>query len=184
MLVIGVAEVVLVAGVVTDWFGLGPRLTSAASGGSTPPTGPDPNPFGEKVDSLEATITYSGNTTGYFPGIDQVNICGRCPLLPTTRWVPTPPQALVAIFFNVTNTGNTYHELTEFNLTAAHADQSGVFELFSIFCCSANNYDEDADLVGFVPGQTIGLEAYILAANIPSTGGVGYALVLAMESAN
>lgn len=182
MVLIGVAEVVVVAGVVTDWFGLGPDLARHSGGSPATPTGPNPNPFAEKVDSLRTTIAYTGNTSGYFPGLASAQVCGHCPVLPTIDWGHSPPVAVVAIFFNVTNAGGAFHEITNFTLTASQANQSRVFDLFGIYCCAPNDFDEDVDFVGVTPGQTVGIEAYLTATDIPSSGGAGYDLILAMVS--
>lgn len=184
VVVVGVAEAVVVAGVVTDWFGLAAIVAGPTSGAPPLPQGPNPDPFGEKVNSLEAAIVYTGNATGYFPDIDHANVCHHCPLPPTILWDQSPPQALFPVFFNITNTGTSYHEITNFSLSVVHGNPNRVFTLYHMFCCTANNYDEDVELVGFLAGQTIGIEAYILASNIPSAGGGGYDLTLAMDSSS
>lgn len=182
VVVVGVVEAIIVAGVLTDWFGVGAIVAGPTSTGPPLLHGPNPDPYGEKVNSLAASIVYSGNATGYFPDIDHANVCHHCPLPPTILWDQSPPQALFPVFFNITNTGSGYHEISNFTLSAAHGNPNRVFELFHIYCCSANNYDEDVEVVGFLPGQTIGIEAYIVASNIPSAGGGGYDLMLTMDS--
>lgn len=184
MVLLGVAEVVVVAGVVTDWFGFGPELSKGTAGGPSMPAGESPNPFGEKVDGLMATIDYAGNASGYFPAIDHVDLCRHCPALPAIDWGRAPPRAVVTVLFNVTNTGSSFHEITSFALSAAGAKGPHVFTLFGVYCCAPNNYGEDVDFVGLTPGQTMGLEAYLTATAIPSAGGVGYELTLAMVSSN
>ncbi|MCI4337404.1 MAG: hypothetical protein L3K17_09530, partial [Thermoplasmata archaeon] len=174
LVLVGILEIVVVAGVITGWFGL-PGFV-AKNGATAPPgpTGPDPNPFHEKLNALYGEVSYSGNESGYFSGVDRVNLCSVCPALPFVDYQYSPPFAVVTVFFNLTNTGSTYHTATSFTLVAGSADASGVFELLGMYCCAPNNYDEDTEALGVSPGMTWSLEAIVVASSIPSNGGQGY----------
>lgn len=182
MVVVAAAEVAIVAGVVTGGFGLGSPWDHGSAGGSATPPGPSPNPYGEKVAVLAGSIRYTGNASGYFAGLASANLCGHCPMEPTIDWNRSPVQAVVKVLFNVTNTGSGFHELTGFNLSAAVGNESGVFELVGIFCCAPNNFAEDVDLVGVTPGQTLTIEAFLAATQVPDVGPAGFDLTLAMAS--
>lgn len=184
MVALGVAEGVVVAGVVTDGFGLAPLLSQPAPASSRSPNGPNPNPFNEKLDGLRTTIDYTGGAVGYFPGLANAQVCARCPMLPAVNSLRSPPEAVAAVVFNITNTGNAYHEITNFTLGVLNGTPSGVFELYGMYCCAATNFNEEVEFVGFTAGQTIEVEAYLFATEIPNANGAGYELSLSMVSSS
>lgn len=164
------AEIVLWAGVGTDWFGL------AASGSSSGTTaqGPNPNPYNETVQHVYADVTYTGNLTGYFPALEGVDICNHCPARPFTDDEFTPPVAGFWFYFNVTNKASYDESITNFTLATSGANP----ELFvpGYALVGYPTYLSRAARVQFLPDQTIGMAAFVYAVSIPDVGPGGFVL--------
>ncbi|HYK92478.1 MAG TPA: hypothetical protein VEY07_00335 [Thermoplasmata archaeon] len=170
--VLELAVVVFFAGVFTSWFGLVNAGGSPSGGG---PPGSDPNPHAEKVNSVALGIVYSGNTSGYFSIRPAGNACTGCPESPSVDLRFGAPIADIVVYLNLTNTGNAYHEVTSWNVSATNFAGADPFYVRAVLCCY-NSYAESAELLGLVPGQTFGLALLIAADSIPANGGAGYSL--------
>jgi len=179
-----VAAIVVEAGAVTNGFGL-LRARSGTSGGGNNTTGPDPNPFHEKVTAVVGGLTYSGGGTNPFPALAGGELCSKCPELPKENSSYSPPVAGLWFFFNVTVTGHNASHLGNFSLTTSGSNPS-LFKLVGVLCCYTTKsvrYAEQVLSIYVIPGNPpIGLAVYVIASLVPSDGGVGYALTLHMTS--
>jgi hypothetical protein len=164
------AEIVVWTGVATDWFGL--TSSGGSSGGTSP--GPNPNPYNETVRSVVANVTYTGNLSGYFPALQGQDICGHCPARPFTDDNYAPPVAGFWFYFNVTNTAAYYETIVNFTLSTSGANPH-LFTPGYARCCYPQ-YQSYAGMVGFTPGRTFGLEAFVYAASLPDVGPSGFVL--------
>jgi len=170
-----VLAVLLEVAAVTDGFGL---LNKGK--GSSGPTGPGPNPYGEMVTSVEASITYSGGGTDPFPNLQGTNVCGKCPVLPKDDTNLAPPVALVWVYFNVSYSGSTDAKIANFTLTSS-GDNASLFKLVGVFVYPT--YDEPVPEVLFNPGMpTLGLALEMTSTSIPNDGTTGYALTFHLTS--
>src|SRR5271170_2705852 len=95
-------EIVVGAGMATDWFWWAPAGGSSAAGGGGP-AGPNPNPYNETIQGVWAGINYTGTSNGYFVVLEGTNICGHCPALPYTDYNISPAVAGFWFYFNVTS---------------------------------------------------------------------------------
>lgn len=176
----GLAVVVEVA-VFTNAFGL--IVAKSSSGGTPvgPPPGPNPNPYNESITGVNTTITYyEKNATGYFPALEGKQLCPACPERPKTNYNYTPPAAGFWFYVNVTNTGNTDEELSNFSLTTS-GPNAALFVLVVVLCCYPL-YGEETYALSFLSGATWSLAAYVIAAAIPDDGTTGYALTFSAVS--
>ena len=153
-------------------YGLG---GSSSAPPNTTPSGPDPNPYNEALNAVVGSIVYSGNATGYFSGIEGINLCGPCPVVPHAYPGVTPTVAGLSFAFNLTNTGGSYHTLSRFSLTTTNSQNQSVYHLGGLYCC-APAFDETVTLIGILPGQTVEFLMYVFASSVPSNGGQGYSL--------
>ena len=166
-----ITAIVLLAGLFTGWFGLG----STNPGGGALGTGPDLNPHGEAVNGVYLSIQYSGNSTGYFVVRPSGNLCTGCPMVPALDDRFGTPLVSLFVYFNLTNSGTEYHELSGWNLTDPGYSGADPFSLRAVLCC-APLYGESSALVGAAPGQTVPLAFYFTAEEVPANGGDGFSL--------
>lgn len=167
------AVIVIEVGAVTNFFGLEDHHAS----GSTGPTGPGLNPYGEMMISVTGEIVYTGSGSNYFPGLEHSTLCGRCSELPNEYSQDIPPEVGFYFFFNVTNEQTTGKEsISQPVLTTV--PHSTIFTLVTFCCYSALNtpYSESlTDGLTFPANTTWGLEGYIYTTvTIPSTSSGGY----------
>jgi hypothetical protein len=162
------AEIVVWTGVATNWFGPVPGVP-----GTTSP-GPNPNPYNETVAAVIANVTYTGNLSGYFPALQNENVCGHCPALPFMDDNYTPAVAGFWFYFNVTNNAAYYETFVNFTLTTSGANPQ-LFTPGYVRCCYPG-YESYAAQVGFTPGMTWGVEAFVYAASLPNVGPSGFVL--------
>ncbi|HYA10888.1 MAG TPA: hypothetical protein VEH10_04375 [Thermoplasmata archaeon] len=178
VLVACVAAIVVEIGAVTDGFGVGGLFKSG--GGSSGRTGPDPNPANERITSVTATITYSGKGSDPFPGLNGVDLCVNCPLLPRVNANVTPAVADVWIYFNVTYTGSNTTTISNFTLATSGPD-AGLFQFLGVFAGPV--YNEPVPLVTFYSGHTTwALAIHAAATSVPDDGTAGYALTFHVTS--
>lgn len=170
--ILEVAIIVFFAGVFTDWFGL--TATSPTTAGGL--QGADPNPHSEKVTSVALAMSYVGSLSGYFTIRPSGNACAQCPVLPAVDIRFGAPIADVVVYFNLTNTGSLYHEVTSWNVTTLNYAGSNPFSVRAVLCCYPA-YLESAELAGLNPSQTLGFAILIQAASLPSNGGAGFSLL-------
>jgi len=179
VLVACLAAVVIEVGAVTDGFGIGSLL---ASRGPSSSGSPGPNPYGEEVTAVYASL--SGSGAGSFPSLEGTNLCliPACPATPKEDTTYDPPVAGMWFFFNVSNVGSTGAYLSNFTLTTSGSEPH-LFELVAVKCCyagsGASSYGEVVTSVYFTSsgsGSYHGLAAYAIAASIPDDGPTGYAL--------
>jgi hypothetical protein len=163
-------ELVVWTGQATDWFGWTPQ---GAVSPSSPP-GPNPNPFNETVQSVIANVTYTGNLTGYFPALEEQDICNHCPRLPIEDDAHDPPTAGFWFYFNVTNNAPYTESIVNFTLTTSGANPQ-LFLPGYVVCC-APSYNSYAAQVVFPSGLTVGLGAFVTAASLPNVGPSGFIL--------
>lgn len=163
------AEIVLWTGVATNWFG-----PATAGGSGTNPPGPNPNPYNELIRGVVVNVTYTGNLSGYFPALENQDVCGRCPALPFMDDNYTPPVAGFWFYFNVTNDAAYYETIANFTLSTSGTNP----ELFvpGYAKCCYPWFESYAAMVGFTPGQTFGLAAFVYAPSIPDVGSSGFVL--------
>ena len=155
------AVVIVEIAAVTNGFGL---LTHPAS---APPKPPDLNPYDEEVSIVLSNVTYSGHATGYFPGLDEQDLCGvQCPLL-RIYTDHQPDEIGFYFFFNVTNTADVSVNMSNPALGISGTNQT-VFFLKTFCCYSTLSQPYSEPLVGklrFSPsgsdGSEIGLEGYV-----------------------
>jgi len=181
LLIVGLAcaaAVLVEVGAFTGLFGLVNLLE-----GSHGAAGPDLNPYHERILQITSNITYYGSTSGYFPALSGVSLCGRaCPALPRV-WTPTqgslPPEVGIFFWFNLTNTATT-----DVNLSVPALTTSGpVPTLFYLetYCCytkAAPQYDELIDsTIVFTAGHEFGFEGYAFTTiPLPAVAAGGYTL--------
>jgi len=173
-----IAAVVIEVGAVTDGFGI-PGLLQPQGTSSPPPTGPNPNPYGEPIVAIWASVAY-GSSAQPFPNITNTNLCHDCPLTPKENTAYDPPVAGLWIYFNVTNVDATSANLGNFSLNTSGSEPA-LFELVSVVCCYSPHgpsYGEVVTRVSFTPGMTFGFAAYAFAVSIPYDGTTGYSLYL------
>jgi hypothetical protein len=171
------AEIVVWTGVATNWFGVIPAGGSSPKG--TPE--PNPNPYNETVRKVVAAVNYTGNLSGYFPALQGLDICGHCPAVPFNDTAFSPPVAGFWFYFNVTNTASYYESISNFTVTTSGANPN-LFLPGYAKCCYPGFLSFVAQ-VGFVPGQTFGLEAFVHAAFLPNVGPSGFTLYFNVTSA-
>ncbi len=169
-----VAAVLIEVALFTNGFGL---VRSAATGGGTPSPGPNPNPYAVNVTSVTAALVFNGKGTNPFPFLVGGELCSRCPQAPQANANYSSEGAVLLVYFNVTNSGENWTTLGNFTLTTSGPNPS-LFTLNSMQVGPA--YGEPTPQIGFTPGQTDGLLAFISVGNLTSNGGVGYALTLHM----
>jgi hypothetical protein len=165
------AAVVIEVGAVTEGFGLVGLLTSHRGTG---PGGPNPNPYGELVVAVLASITY-GSSDHAFPALQGAQLCALCPVVPPENTSYDPPVAGLWFYFNVTNTGSNYTYLANFTLTTSGASPE-LFTLVGGVLCCAPAYHEVVHGVWFTAGERFGFRAYAIATSIPDDGPTGYTL--------
>ncbi|HLN50507.1 MAG TPA: hypothetical protein VK455_00375 [Thermoplasmata archaeon] len=173
------AEIVIGAGIATDWFWFGPASGSSAPGGGGKP-GPNPNPYNETILGVWAGISYTGAMSGYFIALQGKEICGHCPAIPFTDYNFSPPVAGFWFYFNVTSNATTYETISNFTVATSGANP----ELFSpgfVSCCYPS-YESTTARVGFTPSETVGLAAFVHAASIPDVGPSGFVLYFNVTS--
>lgn len=173
-----VAAVLIEVGAFTGFFGLGALLTRSPG-----PPGPNLNPDHQWILGIWSNVTYIGPQTAYFPSLNGTSLCGRaCPELPKV-WVPRqgslPPEIGVYFYFNVTNTASVDVNLSVPILTTSGPNPT-LFYL-QTWCCYSKVgvlYDELIDSpVGFIPGQTFGIEGYAYTTvALPAVEAGGYVL--------
>jgi len=168
------AELVIWAGIGTDWFAWGGRSTTR-----TPPS-PNLNPFNDSVQSVLAGINYTGNLTGYFAALEGNEICGHCPAHPFTNENFSVPVVEFRFFFNVTNSATQWEAITNFTLVTSGTDP-GLFTPGGGRCCYPT-YTILTGYVDFSPGQTIGLAVYAYASSLPDVGPPGFVLYFNVTS--
>ena len=164
------AEIVVWTGVATNWF----RPTSSTTSSGTTPTGPNPNPYDEVVQAVFVNVTYSGNLSGYFPALQDQDVCGHCPARPFTDENYSPPVAGFWFYFNVTNTAAYWETIANFTLSTSGANPQ-LFTPGYAKCCYPN-YNIYVGGLGFTPGQAFGLEVFVYAASLPDVGSAGFTL--------
>jgi hypothetical protein len=164
------AAVLIEVGAVTSWFGIPALLAGSNSSG---PSGTNPNPFGEMVTGVLASITYTtGNRS--FPDLQGTDLCAGCPELPLLNRSYDPPVAGIVFYFNVTDEGLNATRLANFTLTASGGN-SALFRLVGVACCYPL-FEEVVASVYFTAGTTYGFRAYAVASLIPDDGSTGYEL--------
>jgi len=176
--VLCVAAIVLETAAVTGVFGLANGQTR-----STGPSGPDLNPYGERIVAIGGNITYAGPARGYFPALNGTSLCPHlCPETPLvwgTDGSNGSPEIGVRFFYNVTNVGNRTANLSLPVLTTGGPDPT-LFVLETYCCYSAVNQPYGELLtVGpqFTAGTTIGLEEWAFTTSvIPAVTGGNYTL--------
>jgi hypothetical protein len=166
------AAVIAATALVTDGFGLAKYLRGS-SGGSP---GPDPNPYGEKVNSVTGALVYLGSGgTGYIHNFTGYDLCSPCPIAPPENTTYNPPVAGLWVYFNVTNAGPNVSSFGNFSVTTSGSDP-GLFELNFSACCYPTYDGTDDSYIG--PGLTFGFAIFLVAPSIPDNNGTGYAVVL------
>lgn len=170
------AEIIVWAGVATNWFG---SFSSGTSNGTTAP-GPNPNPYGELVQAVIAHIVYTGNLSGYFPALQDQNVCGHCPAQPFTDDNYSPPVAGFWFNFNVTNTAPYDESIVNFTLNTSGANPQ-LFRPGIVRCCYPTYQSPAAQLV-FILDQTLGLKVFVYAASVPDVGPSGFILYFNVTS--
>ena len=168
-----VAAVLIEVALFTNGFGL---LGTHGTGGTTPP-GPNPNPYDVNVTSVTSDVAYHGPGLNPFPGLVGAELCDRCPVAPRADYNFTPAVAVLYVYFNVTNTGGNWTNLSNFTLTTSGSDP-GLFTLASI--TQGPDYSEPTNFTSFTPGMTKPLLATITAESVPPNGSSGYSLTLDM----
>ncbi len=167
-----VGVVVAIGAVVGSLLALSYLNGSGGSGGTSPP---DPNPAKVPILGVHGSLSYNGSSSGYLAIVEGSNLCAQCPVIPETNYEFTPPVAGFAFFFNVTNLGNVYHTVGGFRIAGPSVGGTSVFRLLAVFCC-APGYQESTEMVGLVPGLTMGLMVFVAAPSIPSSGMPGYTI--------
>lgn len=162
----------------TSWYGLVPYSASTSHGGTvhTPPSGPNLNPYNEAVQAVLASITYNGNSSGYFAALEGTQLCDRCPVVPHTDDLFSPPFVGFWFYVNVTNSANQWETLTNFTVSTSGTDPT-LFTLEWVVCCyPLYQYLVLADGAGFTAHQTLGLGVFTEAAQLPDVGPSGFTL--------
>jgi hypothetical protein len=172
------AEIVIGAGIATDWFWFGPASGSSTSGGGKP--GPNPNPYNETILGVWASINYTDAASGYFTALQGLDICGHCPARPFTDYNFSPPVAGFWFYFNVTNNGSQYETISNFTVATSGANPS-LFTPGFVACCYPS-YELTTAKVGFTPGETFALAGFVHAASIPDVGPSGFVLYFNVTS--
>ena len=179
LIILGVvvsAEIVVWTGQATNWFGWVP----ATKGSGTGPAGPNPNPYNETVEAVIANVTYTGNLTGYLPALEQENVCNHCPRLPVVQTNHTPPNLGFRFYFNMTNNAAYYESIVNFTMTTSGANPQLFMPGYVVCCYPA--YGSYSAVVGFTPGQTIGVEVYVHAVSLPNVGPAGFVIYFNVTS--
>jgi len=150
----------------------------AHSSGPPGPTGPNLNPYDERILAVQGSVAYHGSATDYFPALQGVDLCAPgCPKLPFQNYALSPPQVGVLIFYNVTNTATATH-----NLTLPQVASTGGLEFdLQVMCCYTGlgaSYSEWVmGPLSLSPSVTVGFEAYLWTTEtIPSSPVGGYTL--------
>lgn len=187
LLVIGLvcaAAVISEVAAVTDLFGLAGHRASPSG-----PTGPDLNPYHQRILAITSNITYYGSVRNYFPMLSDANLCGlACPELPR-EWSSggsnSSPQIGVYFFYNVTNTAAVNVNLSQPILTTSGRDATLLY--LETFCCYTTTNRPYSELlttgVQFTSGTEIGFEGYAFTtAVIPAVAAGGYTLYVNFTS--
>lgn len=172
-----VLAVVIEVAAVTNAFGL---LSLGKANGSSGSTGTNPNPSGEMVTSVVASITYSGGGADPFPNLQGTNLCAKCPSLPTNNVAVTPAEAVLWVYFNVSFSGSSDITISNFTLTSSGPNAS-LFKLAGVYVYP--RYSEPATEVLFNPGiPPVGLGIEVTSTSIPDDGATGYSLTFHLTS--
>ncbi len=172
---VAVVAIVLGAGLATNWFGLTSVGAATGNGGGTGPPGPNPNPYNETIRGLIGGIVYQGASSGYFPALDDKQLCGPCPAMPFRDANFTPPYAAYLFYFNVTNTGSAIETLANYTVATGGTNPT-LFHLQGVYCCSPS-YTEPTTMIQFTKDTTYRLAVYVYAAPpLPDVGVLGFEL--------
>ena len=186
LLIVGFACAVAIlveVGAITGCFGL-----AGWHWGSQGPTAPDLNPYGERILAITGNTTYFGPIHGYFPSLDDTNLCGpKCPELPR-QWPSDgilPDEVGVFFYYNVTNTANILVNLSQ-PVVSTSGPVSTLFFL-ETFCCYTTTDPPYVELIDSAipasPGLEFGLEGYAYTTEpLPTVVSGGYTLYVNFTS--